>query len=180
VIHACWLRNRMLGKNTPGTTPHEVATGEKPDLSNLPRFGAKCWILQQNVGKLDPKSKPGWWIGYSLESKEHKIYWPERRTPTSGSVLNAPDSPSTSPSSPSLSPPSIPKPETPKTAIATSSSLPSSSSNTPQEQMSLKPIVAEQDMPKEPPVAEGCPEREHKPSAWVCNLQAGVGTTGGR
>ncbi|CDO71000.1 hypothetical protein BN946_scf184844.g4 [Trametes cinnabarina] len=207
VLHACWLRNRTSGKNTPGTTPHEVATGEKPDLSNLPRFGAKCWILQQNIGKLDPKLKPGRWIGYSLESKGHKIYWPERRTvsierdvrfepetevlmdvrvqsegePTSGSVLNAPDSPSASPSSPSSSPPSTPKPETPTTAVATPPSVPSSSPNTvPQKQTSLKPILAEQDMPKEPPVAEGRPKRERKPSAWVRNLQAGVGTTGGR
>ncbi|OJT06657.1 Retrovirus-related Pol polyprotein from transposon TNT 1-94 [Trametes pubescens] len=212
VLHTCWLRNRTSGKNTPGTTPHEVATGEKPDLSHLPRFGAKCWILQQNVGKLDPKSKPGRWIGYSLESKGHKIYWPECRTVsierdvrfepdadptaevlidmcvhsegelTSGSVLNTPDSPSTSSSSSSssLSPPSTPKLETPKTTAITPPSV--SSLKAPQEQTSLKPIVAEQDAPKEPaePITESRPKCERKPSAWVRNLQAGIGTTGGQ
>ncbi|OJT15064.1 hypothetical protein TRAPUB_8381 [Trametes pubescens] len=185
-----------LGKNTPGTTPHEVATDEKPDLSRLPRFGVKFWILQQNVGKLDPKSKPGWWIGYSLESKGHKIYWPEcctvsiehdvRFKPDAevlvDVVLNTPDSPSTSSSSSSSSPspPYTPKLKTPKTTAVTLPSV--SSPKASQEQTSLKPIVAEQDAPEEPaePVAEGRPKRKHKRSTWVRNLQAGVRTTGSR
>ena len=80
ILHAAWLRNRTSSKNTPGTTPHELATGEKLNLADLPRFGATAWVLQEDDGKLEPKSKAGRWVGYDQQSKGHRIYWPERRT----------------------------------------------------------------------------------------------------
>ena len=80
ILYPAWLRNRTTSKNTPGSTPHERGTGQKPNLGNVPCFGATCWVLQEKVGKLDPKSKPGRWVGYELQSKGHKIYWPDRRT----------------------------------------------------------------------------------------------------
>jgi transposase InsO family protein len=37
--HAAWLRNQTTIVNSPGLTPYEKATGQKPDLLNLRRFG---------------------------------------------------------------------------------------------------------------------------------------------
>ncbi|KAL7278122.1 hypothetical protein ACG7TL_008093 [Trametes sanguinea] len=237
ILHSAWLRNRTTSKNTPGTTPHELATGEKPDLSNLLRFSARCWVLQQNTGKLDPKSKPGRWVKYSLESKGHKIFWPEHRTVSierdvrfepsedvavtvrvqsegeqspPGSVLNAPASSSNSsnPYTPSASPsPSLPAPPPVINAVPPTSPTKPIAGRPPLEPAVAGPqgaseveppelaseveppgLASEVEPPElasevEPPesaLPESCPKRNRKPSAWVHNLQAGVGTTGGR
>ncbi|CDO74006.1 hypothetical protein BN946_scf185043.g55 [Trametes cinnabarina] len=210
ILHSAWLRNRTTSKNTPGTTPHELATGEKPDLSNLPRFGARCWVLQQNTGKLGSKSKPGRWVGYSLESKGHKIFWPERRTVSierdvrfepsedvavsvrvqsegeqspPGSVLNAPASSSNSsnPSTPSASPsPSLPAPPPVINAVPPTSPTKPIAGRPLLEPAVAGPQGASEVEPPESAPPESRPKRNRKPSAWVRDLQAGVGTTGGR
>ncbi|KAI0757983.1 hypothetical protein C8Q74DRAFT_1180727, partial [Fomes fomentarius] len=96
ILHAAWLRNRTSTKNTPGVTLYGLATGEKPDLSDFPCFGAKCWVLREKLGKLDPKLKSGQWVGYSQVSKGQKIYWPERLTISiERNIHIKPDPPST-------------------------------------------------------------------------------------
>ena len=53
--------------------------GKKPDLSDLPEWGAKVWVLKEEHGKLDAKADEGRWVGYSRESKAHQIYWPRKQ-----------------------------------------------------------------------------------------------------
>ncbi|OSX58601.1 hypothetical protein POSPLADRAFT_1125497, partial [Postia placenta MAD-698-R-SB12] len=57
--------------------PHELATGNKPNLAGLPRFGATVWVRIDPATKLDVKSKRGRWVGFDLQSKGHRVYWPD-------------------------------------------------------------------------------------------------------
>lgn len=50
-------------------TPHEIAVGEKPDLSRMHIFGERCFVLLSNAekaDKLDTRSKPGLLLVTSL------------------------------------------------------------------------------------------------------------------
>ncbi|CAI7786628.1 unnamed protein product [Closterium sp. NIES-54] len=70
---AVWVRN-CLERSTlqPGTTPYQLLTGKKPDLS-LPRvWGCMAHFLvpeQQRGGKLQPKARWGLHLGVLEESK---------------------------------------------------------------------------------------------------------------
>lgn len=64
---ACYVRNRATCQPlTSTTTPFEVLTGEKPDVSNLAVFGCKCFykIAELSPGKLDETVREALFIGY--------------------------------------------------------------------------------------------------------------------
>ncbi|CAI7879200.1 unnamed protein product [Closterium sp. NIES-54] len=70
---AVWVRN-CLERSTvpPGTTPYQLLTGQKPDLSMARVWGCMAQILvpeQQRGGKLKPKARWGLHLGVSGESK---------------------------------------------------------------------------------------------------------------
>ena len=46
----------------------------KPDLTDLPEWGARVFIMKTITGKLDQKSTEGCWLGYSGTSKGHCTY----------------------------------------------------------------------------------------------------------
>ena len=48
----------------------------KPNLADLPDWGAKVCVMKTNAGKLDNKGMEGHWLGYSGMSKGHHIYAP--------------------------------------------------------------------------------------------------------
>ena len=54
--------------------PYEVMHQTKPDLTDLPEWGARVFVMKTNAGKLDQKSTEGCWLGYSGTSKGHCIY----------------------------------------------------------------------------------------------------------
>ena len=57
--------------------PYELYKGRKPNLSHLHIFGCKCFIHnngKDNLGKFDPKSDEGIFLGYSNRSKAYRIY----------------------------------------------------------------------------------------------------------
>ncbi len=234
ILHAAWLRNRTTSKNTPGSTPHERGTGQKPNLSNLPCFGVTCWMHQENVGKLDPKSKPARWVGYELQSKGHKVYWPDRHTVlvernirfepdtvvTETVGVQGENSPPSGPATPPSPPPgpaatnppapnpaqppapaaptNLPNPATPAApeSAAPHPDPPPTTMNPPPPDVSppgapvdapehvlTKRDVAELDAPAAPVESEASssrPRRTRQPSRWVRDLQAGLGSTGGR
>ncbi|KAL5512318.1 hypothetical protein ACEPAG_3310 [Sanghuangporus baumii] len=62
--HAVWLKNRTSTKVLGGKTPHEVLTGEKPNLSGLQEWGTKCWVHNKTKLKLDQRACEGRWLGY--------------------------------------------------------------------------------------------------------------------
>ena len=82
IQHAAWLKNRTTTYQLDGETPFEMLFGKKPDLSDLPEWGVKVWVLKEERGKLDAKADGGQWVGYSRESKAHRIYWPGKQRVT--------------------------------------------------------------------------------------------------
>ncbi|TDL21242.1 hypothetical protein BD410DRAFT_689829, partial [Rickenella mellea] len=138
-------------------TPYQLATGKNFELGELPEWGAKVWVKVENGGKLEPRAKIGRWVGFSAESKGHRVYWPERsivtvernikfdeHVPTS----NADESePADDPPQPMQAPPDAPDP--------------------------LENFEEQQ-------APEGRPQRVRKPSQYIRNLESGEGSTTGR
>ena len=73
----------------------------KPDLTDLPEWGARVFVMKTNAGKLDQKSTEGHWLGYSSTSKGHHIYGAnkaitvEQNITFDNAVLTVPDAIST-------------------------------------------------------------------------------------
>jgi hypothetical protein len=79
VRHDVWLRNRAPTRALPELkTPFEVATGKKPDLSQLCEWGATVWVKRLDAGKLDPRAEEARFVGFDDESKGFRIYWPKK------------------------------------------------------------------------------------------------------
>ena len=56
-------------------TPYELWFGHSPSIKYFRVFGRKCYITRDNdVGKFDPKSDEGMFLGYSLESKAYRFF----------------------------------------------------------------------------------------------------------
>ena len=78
--HATWLQNRTPAGALDGKTPYEAIHGKKPHLGGIQEFGAAAYVKDLKVGKLDACAKLGRFVGYDLESKGYRIYWPGKRT----------------------------------------------------------------------------------------------------
>ncbi|CAI7856292.1 unnamed protein product [Closterium sp. NIES-54] len=74
---AVWVRNCLERSTTPpGTTPYELLTGKKPDLTLARVWGCMVQFMvpeQQRGGKLAPKARWGLHLGVSSESKGWEI-----------------------------------------------------------------------------------------------------------
>ncbi|KAF8833347.1 hypothetical protein BDN67DRAFT_917194 [Paxillus ammoniavirescens] len=57
--------------------PHEMVYGQKPDLSNLHHLGCTVFVKISNAGKLDEQAKAGKFVGYDMNCKGYRIYWPD-------------------------------------------------------------------------------------------------------
>ncbi|CAI5469145.1 unnamed protein product [Closterium sp. Yama58-4] len=106
---AVWIRNCLERSATPGTTPYQLLTGTKPDLSLARVWGCMAQFLipeQQRGGKLQPKAKWGLHLGVSEASKGWELLdiaanrvvfyedlsleeWKSERGPVSGRKLVA-------------------------------------------------------------------------------------------
>src|SRR5271154_2571016 len=81
--HAVYLKNRRLTRTLGETTPFEILTGKKPDLSTIHPWGCRVRVHDTSGSKLDGRSKIGRWMGLDEETGDgHRIYWPERRVIT--------------------------------------------------------------------------------------------------
>ena len=136
--HATWLKNRTATRTLDNKTPFEALFGSPPDFSGLRRWGCHVWVHDDSGSKLDVRAREGRWLGFDVDSRAHRVYWPRLGTvtvernvyfasaaPLEGEQLQipiigseqtaAPDTPSTSNSlSPPISPvrsPSSPSPE---------------------------------------------------------------------
>ena len=74
-----FLQNKLPTKALEDKTTFEAWYGYKPSLNFLRVFGCLCFshIPQVKRDKLDNKSEPGIFIGYSSSSKAYKIYQPQ-------------------------------------------------------------------------------------------------------
>ena len=58
-------------------TPYELLNNRKPMLSYLRDFGCKCFVLndgKDDLGKFDPRSDEGVFVGCSSSSKANRIF----------------------------------------------------------------------------------------------------------
>ena len=83
VAHQVWLRNHAPTKALPNSkTPLEMATGERPNLSDVHEWGCKVWVKRTHSPKLKSRVDIGRFIGFDEESKGYRIYWEDRRSVT--------------------------------------------------------------------------------------------------
>ncbi|KAH9715535.1 Integrase catalytic domain-containing protein [Citrus sinensis] len=73
---ACYVLNRVLIRPNLNKTLYELWKHRKPNISYFKVFGCKCFILntKDNLGKFDPKSNVGIFLGYSNSSKAYRVY----------------------------------------------------------------------------------------------------------
>ncbi|XP_048443096.1 uncharacterized protein LOC125478705 [Pyrus x bretschneideri] len=76
VSTACYTTNRVYLR--PGTkcTPYEIWNGKKPNVKHLRVFGSICYIyrVREMLAKFDSRSDIGIFLGYSLTSREYKVF----------------------------------------------------------------------------------------------------------
>ena len=78
LLYVVWVKNRSATRALDGKTPYKMLYGRKPNLSGLPSWGVKCWILDHSGLKLDDHAKEGHWVGFNAESIVHRIYLPDQ------------------------------------------------------------------------------------------------------
>lgn len=67
--------NRVHIKSETGKTPFELWFGHVPTLKYCRIFGSKCYIKRDEyVGKFDPSSDEGIFLGYSSKSKAYRCH----------------------------------------------------------------------------------------------------------
>ncbi|XP_061367426.1 uncharacterized protein LOC133310512 [Gastrolobium bilobum] len=58
-------------------TPYELLKRRKPSIVHFRTFGCKCFVHnngKDNLGKFDPRSDEGVFLGYSSKSKAYRVY----------------------------------------------------------------------------------------------------------
>jgi hypothetical protein len=78
---ACHISNRVYLRPETSKTPYEIWRGKKPTVKYFRTFGSKCYILcdRENLGKFDPKSDEGIFLGYSSTSRAYRVSIKEQR-----------------------------------------------------------------------------------------------------
>ncbi|GJR47890.1 ribonuclease H-like domain-containing protein [Tanacetum coccineum] len=73
---ACYVHNRVLVVKPHNKTPYELFRGRTPALSFMRPFGCHVTILNtlDYLCKFDGKSDEGFFVGYSLNSKDFRVY----------------------------------------------------------------------------------------------------------
>ncbi|XP_075099524.1 uncharacterized protein LOC142176293 [Nicotiana tabacum] len=74
---SCRILNRYLIRPILKKTPYELQKGKRPNISYFHPFGSKCFIhnnSKENLGKFDPRSDGGIFLGYSLNSRSFRVY----------------------------------------------------------------------------------------------------------
>jgi len=68
--------NRVYLRLETNKTPYEIWRGKKPTVKYFKTFGSRCYILRdrENLGKFDPKSNEGIFLGYSTNSRAYWVF----------------------------------------------------------------------------------------------------------
>lgn len=86
---AVYLRNRVPKKGLK-ITPYEIFVGRKPNVSHIVPFGTRVHSLinDRRLGKFDPKTEPGFVIGFTPRMNTYRVYIPLRNiVKTSSDVI---------------------------------------------------------------------------------------------
>lgn len=70
------IPSRGLLRNNNDKTPYELWKCRLAILNYFKVFGRKCYIKrnEDNLGKFDPKTDEGIFLGYSLDNKAYRCY----------------------------------------------------------------------------------------------------------
>ena len=73
---ASYLINRSPTKALSGKTPFEAWFGKKPNVKHLRVFGCAAYphVPRNERGKLDPKAKRCFFLGYAAQRKGYRLY----------------------------------------------------------------------------------------------------------
>jgi hypothetical protein len=71
-----WTPTRALND----MMPFKAATGSKPNIAGICKWGEKVWIQVEKGDKLGSHICPGQWVGLDDNSKDTRIYWPDSKT----------------------------------------------------------------------------------------------------
>ncbi|GKA20989.1 retrovirus-related pol polyprotein from transposon TNT 1-94 [Tanacetum coccineum] len=76
VATACYTQNRSLIHTRHYKTPYELVHDKKPDLTFFRVFGALCYPTNdsEDLGKLQPTTDIGIFVGYAPSRKGYRIY----------------------------------------------------------------------------------------------------------
>ena len=74
--HATWLKNRTATRTLDGKTPFEALYGRPPNLSTLRRWGCTVLVHDADGSKLDVRAREGRWLGFDVDARAHRIFWP--------------------------------------------------------------------------------------------------------
>nr|GEW45239.1 hypothetical protein [Tanacetum cinerariifolium] len=76
VATACYTQNRSLIDTRHNKTPYELVHNKKPNLTFFSVFGALCYPTNDNedLGKLQPTTDIGIFVGYAPSMKGYRIY----------------------------------------------------------------------------------------------------------
>nr|GEU83028.1 retrovirus-related Pol polyprotein from transposon TNT 1-94 [Tanacetum cinerariifolium] len=77
----CYVQNRVLVTKPYNKTPYELLIGRSPNLEFMKPFGCPVTILNtlDYLGKFDGKADEGFLVGYSVNSKEFRVFNPRTR-----------------------------------------------------------------------------------------------------
>ena len=67
--HAIWFQNCTSTKALNNLMPPKAATGKKPDLQNLHKWGYQMWVWNKASAKLGGQVDEGVWVGYDNRLK---------------------------------------------------------------------------------------------------------------
>jgi hypothetical protein len=75
------VQNKCLHRRLRDTTPEEVFTSEKPEISHLRIFGYHVYVRvpQERRTNLDPSGKKGIFVCYNESAKVYRIYIPTQK-----------------------------------------------------------------------------------------------------
>ncbi|GKC54346.1 putative ribonuclease H-like domain-containing protein [Tanacetum coccineum] len=73
---ACYVQNRVLVTKPHNKTPYELLLGRPPSISFMRPFGCPVTILNtlNPLGKNDGKADEGFLVGYSINSKDFRVF----------------------------------------------------------------------------------------------------------
>ena len=75
--HATWLKNRTATRALDNKTPYKALYGIPPDLSQVRLWGCQVWVHNDDGPKLDVHAREGWWFGFDVDAKAHRVFWPQ-------------------------------------------------------------------------------------------------------
>ena len=73
IVH---VMNRAPRKRLDWRTPHEVLTGQVPNVAYFRTFGCRAWVYNNKGKKLDAKALPMVFVGYEPGSKAYRLWDP--------------------------------------------------------------------------------------------------------